>query len=143
LVPDWYDSYRLIETQKSTAGMSSIGGPTASSEVGEILDADIYFNPNDSRTSHVTPLALTGTPSAYDMESILTHERGHSLGFSHSAVWNAMMFPFAPTVGTFSGTRPSLGQPDASLGEDDRTGLRVLYPDPSDTLRVDAIRGTY
>lgn len=75
--------------------MSSIG-PTASSEVGEILDADIYFNPSDSRTSHVTPLALTGTPSAYGMESILTHERGHSLGFSHSAVWNAMMFPLLP-----------------------------------------------
>jgi hypothetical protein len=52
-----------------------------------------------------------------------------------------MMFPFAPTVGTFSGTRPSQGQPDAPLGEDDRTGLRVLYPNPSDTLRVGAIRG--
>jgi predicted Zn-dependent protease len=99
LVPDWYDSYRLIETQKSTAGMSSIG-PTASSEVGEILDADIYFNPSDSRTSHATLLALKGTPSAYDMESILTHEMGHSLGFSHSAVWSAVMFPFAPTAGT-------------------------------------------
>jgi Matrixin len=121
--------------------MSSIGGPTASSEVGEILDADIYFNPSDSRTSHATPLALTGTPSAYDMESILTHEMGHSLGFTHSAVWSAMMFPFAPTVGTFRGTRPSLGQPDASLGEDDRTGLGVVYRDPSDTLRVGAIRG--
>jgi hypothetical protein len=62
------------------------------------------------------------------MESILTHEMGHALGFSHSAVWSAMMFPFAPTVGTFSGTRrSSQGQPDAPLGEDDRTGLRVLY----------------
>jgi hypothetical protein len=51
------------------------------------------------------------------------------------------MFPFAPTVGTFSGTRPSQGQPDAPLGEDDRTGLRVLYPEPADTLHVGAIRG--
>jgi hypothetical protein len=117
------------------------GSGPPSSEVGEILDADIYFNPSDSRTSYATPLALTATPAAYDMESILTHEMGHALGFSHSAVWSAMMFPFAPTVGTFSGTRPSQGQPDASLGEDDRTGLRVLYPDPSDTLRVGAIRG--
>lgn len=106
------------------------GSEAPSSEVGEILDADIYFNPSDSRTSYATPLALTTTPEANDMESILTHEMGHPLGFSHSAVWSAMMFPFAPTVGTFSGTRPSLGQPDAPLGEDDRTGLRVLYPDP-------------
>jgi hypothetical protein len=52
-----------------------------------------------------------------------------------------MMFPFAPTPGTFSGARPSAGQPDAPLGEDDRTGLRVLYPDPGDSLRVGAIRG--
>jgi hypothetical protein len=118
------------------------GSGAPSSEVGEILDADIYFNPSDSRTSYATPLALTATPAAYDMESILTHEMGHALGFSHSAVWSAMMFPFAPTVGTFSGTRPSQGQPDAPLGEDDRTGLRVLYPDPSDTLRVGAIRGS-
>ena len=66
------------------------GGP--SSEVGEILDADIYFNPSDSRTSYATPLALTAAPAAYDMESILTHEMGHALGFSHSAVWSAMMF---------------------------------------------------
>ena len=117
------------------------GSGAPSSEVGEILDADIYFNPSDSRTSYATPLALPATPAAYDMESILTHEMGHALGFSHSAVWSAMMFPFAPTVGTFSDTRPSQGQPDAPLGEDDRTGLRVLYPDPSDTLRVGAIRG--
>jgi Matrixin len=105
-----------------------IGSGAPSSEVGEILDADIYFNASDSLTSYATPLALNGTPAAYDMESLLTHEMGHGLGFSHSAVWSAMMFPFAPTVGTFSGTRPSQGQPDAPLGEDDRTGLRVLYP---------------
>jgi len=117
------------------------GSGAPSSEVGEILDADIYFNPSDSRTSYATPLALTSTPAAYDMESILTHEMGHALGFSHSAVWSAIMFPFAPTVGTFSGIRPSQGQPDAPLGDDDRTGLRVLYPDPSDTLHVGAIRG--
>jgi hypothetical protein len=102
------------------------GSGAPSSEVGEILDADIYFNPSDSRTSYATPLALTATPAAYDMESILTHEMGHQLGFSHSAVWSAMMFPFAPTVGTFSGIRPSQGQRDAPLGEDDRTGLRVF-----------------
>jgi hypothetical protein len=117
------------------------GSGAPSSEVGEILDADIYFNPSDSRTSYATPLVLTATPAAYDMESLLIHEMGHALGFSHSAVWSAMMFPFAPTVGTFSGTRPSQGQPDAPLGEDDRTGLRVLYPDPADTLRAGAIRG--
>ena len=62
------------------------GSGAPSSEVGEILDADIYFNPSDSRTSYATPLALNARPAAYDMASILTHEMGHALGFSHSAV---------------------------------------------------------
>jgi hypothetical protein len=109
--------------------------------LGQILDADVYFNPNDSRTAFATPLALPATPAAYDLESVLTHELGHFLGFSHSAVWSAMMFPFAPAPGTISGTRPTAQQPDAPLGDDDRTGLRVLYPDPADTLHLGSIRG--
>ena len=116
-------------------------GAGASAEVGEILDADIYLNPSDSRTTYATPSALVATPAAYDLESILTHELGHTLGFGHSAVWNAMMFPYAPTPGTISGARPSVARPDAPLGDDDRTGLRVLYPDPADTLHVGSIRG--
>ncbi len=118
-----------------------VGLGAASIEVGEILDADIYFNPSDSRTTYATPSALQGAPAAYDLESILTHELGHTLGFGHSAVWNAMMFPYAPTPGTFSGSRPSLSVPDGPLGEDDRTGLRILYPDIADTVHVGSIRG--
>jgi hypothetical protein len=85
-----------------------------------ILDADIYFNPSDSRTAFATPQALAADPTAYDFESVLTHELGHFLGFSHSAVWSAIMFPFAPAPGTFSGMRPTAQQPDAPLGDDDR-----------------------
>ncbi len=118
-----------------------IGTGTPSTEIGEILDADIYFNPSDPHTTYATAAALAATPAAYDLESILTHELGHTLGFSHSAVWSAIMFPYAPTPGTFSGVRPSVGLPDAPLGEDDRTGLRVLYPDVSDIVRTGSIRG--
>jgi hypothetical protein len=71
----------------------------------------------------------------------LTHELGRFLGFSHSAVWSAIMFPFAPAPGTFSGARPTAQQPDAPLGDDDRTGLRVLYPDPTDTVHQGVISG--
>jgi len=118
-----------------------VGGSAVSTQLGQILDADIYFNPSDSRATFATPQALPATPAAYDLESVLTHELGHFLGFSHSAVWSAMMFPFAPAPGTISGTRPTAQQPDAPLGDDDRTGLRVLYPDPADTLHVGSIRG--
>ena len=118
-----------------------VGSGPASTEVGQILDADIYFNPSDSTVTFATPNALSANPKSYDLESILTHELGHFLGFSHSAVWSAMMFPFAPAPGTYTGVRPTSQQPDAPLADDDRTGLRALYSDPNDTQYVGSIQG--
>jgi hypothetical protein len=118
-----------------------IGSGAISTEPGQILDADIYFSPGDPNTTFATPQALPASPKAYDLESVLTHELGHFLGFSHSAVWSAMMFPYAPAPGTISGSRPTAQQPDAPLADDDRTGLRVLYPDPADTLHQGSISG--
>jgi Matrixin len=118
-----------------------VGSSPVATQVGQILDADIYFNPSGSQVAFATPQALAANPTAYDFESVLTHELGHSLGFSHSAVWSAMMFPFAPAPGTFSGVRPTAQQPDAPLSDDDRTGLRVLYPNPTDTVHQGSIRG--
>ena len=118
-----------------------VGSSAISTQLGQILDADIYFNPSDSNTAYATPLALAANPKAYDLESLLTHELGHFLGFSHSAVWSAIMFPFAPAPGTFSGMRPTAQQPDGPLSDDDRTGLRVLYPDPTDAVHQGVIGG--
>jgi hypothetical protein len=129
---------RVIETDQIGV---QVGSSAVATQLGQILDADIYFNPSSSLTTYATPQALAATPTAYDLESVLTHELGHLLGFSHSAVWNAMMFPFAPAPGTISGMRPTAQQPDAPLGDDDRTGLRVLYPDPADTVHQGSIRG--
>lgn len=121
-------------------GEQLANGP-ASSSPGQILDADIFFNPGDSSVMFSTPAALSANPKSYDLASILTHELGHFFGFSHSAIWGAMMFPYAPAPGTFSGTRPSLQLPDAPLSDDDRTGLRVLYPDPTDLTHIGSIEG--
>jgi hypothetical protein len=118
-----------------------IGSGAPATEVGQILDADIYFDPSDPQISFATPAALVVNPRAYDLESLMTHELGHFLGFSHSAVWSAMMYPFAPAPGTFSGARPTMQQPDAPLGDDDRTGLRVLYPALSDAVHAGSISG--
>ena len=118
-----------------------LGSGSPSTQVGQILDADIYFNPSDSLVSFSTPTALGANPKSYDLESILTHELGHALGFSHSAVWSAMMFPFAPAPGTFTGMRPTAQQPDAPLADDDRTGLRVLYHYAADTQFIGSIQG--
>ncbi|HYL83113.1 MAG TPA: matrixin family metalloprotease [Candidatus Angelobacter sp.] len=129
---------RIISTDRLGV---QVGSSPAATQLGQILDADIYFNPSGSNLTFATPQALPASPSSYDLESLLTHEMGHFLGFSHSAVWSAMMFPFAPAPGTISGTRPTAQQPDAPLEDDDRTGLRVLYPDPADTVHVGSIRG--
>jgi hypothetical protein len=118
-----------------------VGNSAVATQLGQILDADIYFNPSDSSTAYATPQALAANPKAYDLESLLTHELGHFLGFSHSAVWSAIMFPFAPAPGTFSGMRPTAQEPDGPLGDDDRTGLRVLYPDPADIVHHGSISG--
>jgi hypothetical protein len=116
-------------------------GSATSTFVGEILDADILFLPTDPNTTFATPAALPSNPGAYDLESILTHELGHFFGFNHSGVWGAMMFPFAPPPGQIRGTRPTAQSPDAPLLDDDRTGLRVLYPDPNDSVHIGSISG--
>jgi len=118
-----------------------IGISPVATQLGQILDADIYFAPSDPHVTFATPSALPTSPTAYDLQSVLTHELGHFLGFSHSAVWSAMMYPYAPAPGTFNGSRPSAQQPDAPLGDDDRTGLRILYPDPADTINLGVISG--
>jgi len=118
-----------------------VGSGTPATQVGQILDADIYFDPSNSMIAFATPAAMSANPTAYDFESLMIHELGHTLGFSHSAVLAAMMYPFAPAPGTFTGLRPTTQQPDAPLGDDDRTGLRVLYPDPNDTVNIGSITG--
>jgi hypothetical protein len=133
----------LAFTRVITADVTGlqVGSSAVSTELGQILDADIYVSPGDPNTTFATPQELPAAPKAYDLESVLTHELGHFLGFSHSAVWSAIMFPYAPAPGTISGTRPTAQQPDAPLGDDDRTGLRVLYADPADTLHQGSISG--
>jgi hypothetical protein len=116
-------------------------GNVVSTQVGQILDADIYFNPGDTSVTFATPSALAANPTSYDLESLLVHELGHHFGFGHSAVFTAIMFPFAAAPGTFSGERPTAQQPDAPLGDDDRAGLRTLYPNPTDTTYIGSIQG--
>ena len=68
------------------------------------MDADVLLLPGDPNTRFATPSALPANPNAYDLESIVTHELGHTFGFNHSGVWGAMMFPFAPAPGQIAGS---------------------------------------
>ncbi len=120
----------------------SVGSGAPAVFAGQILDADTLVR-NDGQATFATP-AVLGTPQApgaYDLESILIHEIGHWFGFDHSAVWRSMMVPFAPSPGQFLGDRATALEPDGPIADDDRAGIRMLYPDPSDTIDIGSIRG--
>jgi hypothetical protein len=130
---------RVITTNAPGA---SVGASGPAAFTGQILDADILFR-NDRQVTFATPGALS-TPQgqgAYDLESLLSHELGHWFGLDHSAVWRALMFPFSPPPGQFLGNRPTPQAPDGPLADDDRAGIRSLYPDPFDTTNVGSISG--
>jgi hypothetical protein len=128
-------------TTADTIGDGAVHNHPPSAFVGEILDADVLVRSGDAVTNFATPAALSSHPNAYDLESVLTHELGHFLGFEHSGAWSAAMFPFSPVPGTILNTRPSVGAPDGPLSDDDRTGLRALYPDPNDATHIGIISG--
>jgi hypothetical protein len=131
-------AFTRVITANAPGVSVGVSGPAAFT--GQILDADTLFRP-DGQATFATPAALAGSPGSYDLESLLIHEIGHWLGFDHSAVWRAVMFPYSPPPGQFLGDRPSAQILDGPLADDDRTGIRALYPDPNDTLDVAAIRG--
>lgn len=124
----------------ANAPAQTFGSAPPSVFAGQIIDADICFR-NDGQATFATPGALATAPGAYDLESLLAHELGHVFGLDHSGVWRAIMSPFAPPPGTFFGDRPTVSAPDAPLSDDDRAGLRMLYPDPADTTDTGFISG--
>ena len=131
-------AFTRVITANAPGVFVGASGPAAFA--GQILDADTLFRP-DGQATFATPAALGSSPGAYDLESLLAHEIGHWFGFDHSAVWRALMFPFAPPPGQFLGSRPTAEAPDGPLSDDDRTGIRVLYPDPNDMVNIGGIRG--
>jgi hypothetical protein len=141
---DAFTSGVLAFTRSFTANAPgvSIGSSGPAAFVGQLLDSDTLFC-NNGTVTFATPGALSTVAGqgTYDLESVLTHELGNWMGLDNSAEIRAMMFPYAPPPGQFLGERPTAEVPDGPLSDDDRTGIRVLYPDPNDTINVGSIRG--
>lgn len=87
-------------------------------EEAQILDADIVFNPY--YVTHTTyNFGIEGSyPGFFDIESVTTHEIGHSLGLIHSGVYNSVMW-FEIGQGTDC----------RDLKQDDISWLSYRYPD--------------
>jgi YVTN family beta-propeller protein len=91
---------------------------------GQIVDADIVFNPT---ASFRTP-THTG---AFDLQSVATHEFGHLLGLSHSGVATATMY-FVQQPGTVAST----------LKNDDMAAVAAAYPGTTIGTNFGSIKGT-
>jgi hypothetical protein len=91
---------------------------------GNIVDADILFNPKKAFTTDATVSGQSGQ----DLETVAVHEIGHFFGFSHSGVVKATMFPFAPPV-------------ERTLGYDDVMIASQVYPNPG-AVSTHTISGT-
>lgn len=77
---------------------------------GTIIDADILLNANKL-------FSTVRATASYDLQAMLTHEIGHVLGLSHSAVLSAAMYAYTPPEDTSKRT----------LSTDDALGITMLY----------------
>ena len=103
----------------------SLTSVTTSVVTGEILEADVIFNPNTVfSTDAATPL------NAVDLQAAATHEIGHFLGLDHTPLGSAVMFPIS--------AGNSLSR---TLTLDDTIGVSTLYPTTAFAMRG-SIEGT-
>lgn len=91
---------------------------------GEIVDADLIFNP-------LVRFATPSRPGSFDLQSVATHEIGHFLGIGHSGVLDATMF-FVLQQGGLA----------ASLTADDAAAVAAAYPGPTFAADYATIRGS-
>ena len=97
---------------------------TATKFAGQVLDADIIFNP-------AVQWVTNGQPDSNqeDLQTVATHEIGHFFGLDHSAVVRAVMYPFG-------------GGSLTTLSYDDVAGLMQVYPESSPDYTTGKISGT-
>ncbi len=108
-----------ITTTADAAGQND-GHGGASAFAGQILKADIIFNP---------AVQFSTDPGGVgeDLQTVATHEIGHFFGLDHSAVVRAVMFPFASDITT--------------LSYDDVAGISALYPKGTPDFAAGIIAG--
>jgi hypothetical protein len=115
------ETLAIAFTRVVTAPGASDGHGGVTQFAGQIIKADIFFNPE------VRYGTEDGEGDA-DLQTVATHEIGHLFGLSHTAVVRAMMFPFAPDL-------------LHTLSYDDVAGISVLYPKGAPDVPAGVISG--
>ncbi len=109
------------------AGAADLHGGSARF-AGQILDADILFNPGVCFSTG-SPGTCSNGQSSEDLQTVATHEIGHFFGLDHSAVVHAVMYPYA---------EPS----EHTLSIDDVAGLAASYPKATPDFATGTVSGT-
>jgi hypothetical protein len=116
------DPQRAVFSGSETLAVTLTTTSTSAGSVGQLLDADILFNP-------AVNFSTVGAGGVQDLQTVATHEIGHFFGLSHSGVVRAMMFPFAPST-------------QHTLSYDDVAGISALYPSNAPAVPTTTISGT-
>lgn len=90
---------------------------------GEIFDSDMIFNP-------ALTFSTTLEANTYDIQSVLTHEIGHSIGMGHTNFLGAAMYKITPPSSNFQRRTSS----------DEAAFARAVYPHAG--ITPGSIRGT-
>ncbi len=115
-----------ISTSANAAGENNGHGGTTTF-VGQIIKADILFNPSTAYNADLGACPATST-TCQDLQTVATHEVGHFLGLDHSAVVRAVMFPAASS--------------NVTLAYDDVAGISLLYPKSSADVPTGEMSGS-
>jgi uncharacterized protein (TIGR03437 family) len=124
------DFINLITFADTPANRSILGdalavtNPVGVRTTGEMVDTDILFNPK-------LTYSTTFQSGTYDIQTIATHELGHTLGADHSGLLGATMFFAArPASGILS-----------TLTSDDIAFATVVYPQTNVAAAFGSISG--
>ena len=124
------DGINVIAFAESPESLQEVGSLVAVAHVvftpdGKILETDIILNP-------AYQFSTTLKPNTYDLQTVITHELGHSLGANHATVLSAAMFW---NIQTQSNTQSVLKADDAAFAAE-------AYPALDSGAAYGSLRGT-
>lgn len=89
------------------------------SDYDEVAEVDIKVNKADFNCT-VNP-GSRSCKNRYDLQSVMTHERGHNFGLGHVSQSRHASLPMSPKIGSCQAA-------DRTLGKGDVLGLNRKYP---------------